>query len=249
MLLYQIFSSPSLNHQKGLIMNKMNFTVETLSGNKEINMTYERVFAIGYAGRNMEKTMEHIRELEEQLGVPAPKMIPTIFQCGNYTLTQEKDLHFLGAQTCGEVEYIIVIRDGKRYIGLGSDHTDRGLESVSVPKSKQCCAKPIASVLWDYDDVKAHWDSITLRSYQTLADGEIAYQDGTLADILPPDMIMGELNQRVGDMDNVVIYSGTVPLLNGFKYGSNFRCEMIDNKLNRSISMDYNVIVIPEEER
>ena len=170
-------------------MSKINFTLEKANGSEALELNYERVFAIGYAGRNMEKTMEHIKELEEQLGVPAPKRIPTIFQCGNYTLTQEKDLHFVGEKTCGEVEYVIIIKDGKRYIGVGSDHTDRALESASVPKSKQACAKPIAVQVWDYEDMKDHWDGIKLRSYQTVDGKEIAYQDGTLADILPPDLI------------------------------------------------------------
>ncbi len=230
-------------------MSKMQFEVSTKDGNLPITVDYERVFAIGYAGRNMEKTMAHIRELEEQLGVPAPKKIPTIFQCGTYTLTQEHDLHFVGEKTCGEVEYVIVIKDGKRYIGLGSDHTDRELESASVPKAKQVCAKPIADVLWDYEELKDHWDGIQLNSYQVVNGTEVAYQKGTLADILPPEHILKELDERVGDIDNVVIFSGTVPLLNGFAYGSNFRCEMVDTVLDRRICMDYNVISISEEER
>ena len=78
---------------------------------------------------------------------------------------------------------------------------------------------------------------------------EVAYQKGTLADILPPEHILKELDERVGDIDNVVIFSGTVPLLNGFAYGSNFRCEMVDTVLDRRICMDYNVISISEEER
>ena len=69
-------------------MSKINFTLEKANGSEALELNYERVFAIGYAGRNMEKTMEHIKELEEQLGVPAPKRIPTIFQCGNSTSPQ-----------------------------------------------------------------------------------------------------------------------------------------------------------------
>ena len=107
-------------------MSCMNFTVHNKEGESPLDLEFERVFAIGYAGRNMEKTMEHIRELERELGVPAPKKIPTIFQCGNYVLTQERDLAFVGEKSCGEVEYVIVIRQGKIYIGVGSDHTDRG---------------------------------------------------------------------------------------------------------------------------
>lgn len=47
----------------------------------------------------------------------------------------------------------------------------------------------------------------------------------------------------------MVIFSGTVPLLNGFTFGTNFRYEMVDEVLNRKITSDYNVIAISEEER
>ena len=60
-------------------MSCMNFTLVTRQGCSTFSLAYQRVFAIGYAGRNMEKTMEHIRELERDLGVPAPQKIPTIF--------------------------------------------------------------------------------------------------------------------------------------------------------------------------
>ena len=230
-------------------MNVMEFTLETLKGSFPLTMEYDRVFAIGYAGRNMKKTMEHIKELEEQLGVPAPKRIPTIFQCGNYTLTQEQNLHFVGKKTCGEVEYIILLTGGKTYIGIGSDHTDREMESISVPKSKQACAKPIGKVIWDYDELKDHWESILLVSTQ-LVDGQvIPYQQGTLKDILPVETILAELNERVGGMEKSIIYSGTVPLVEGFRYGEEFRCEMIDEKLGRKLSLAYGVVAISEEER
>ena len=54
-------------------MSQMKFMVEGKAGERVLDLQYERVFAIGYAGRNMEKTMEHIKELEQELGVPAPK--------------------------------------------------------------------------------------------------------------------------------------------------------------------------------
>lgn len=230
-------------------MSSMNFTLVTAKGESPLHLEYERVFAIGYAGRNMEKTMEHIRELERDLGVPAPKKIPTIFQCGNYVLTQERDLAFVGKKSCGEVEYVIVVKDGKVYIGVGSDHTDRELEAASVPKAKQICAKPIGTQLWDYEELKDHWDSIALRSWQTVDGKEIPYQDGSLSDILPVETILKELDERVGGIDNCVIFSGTVPVLDGFRYGENFRCEMDDAVLGRKLTADYNVIVISEEER
>lgn len=181
--------------------------------------------------------------------VPAPKKIPTIFQCGNYVLTQEKKLAFVGEKTCGEVEYVIVIKDKTIYIGLGSDHTDRELEAASVPKAKQICAKPICDTVWEYEDVKDHWDEIELHSWQTLDGTEVLYQEGTLADILPVETILKELDERVGEIDNCVIFSGTVPVKDGFRFGSKFRYEMEDKKLNRKLSSEYEVDVISEEER
>ena len=48
-------------------MDTMCFTVQGKNGEKPLELNYERVFAIGYAGRNIEKTMEHIKELEREL--------------------------------------------------------------------------------------------------------------------------------------------------------------------------------------
>lgn len=235
---------------KGLInMGKMNFTLKNLSGDEKLAVNYDELLVIGYAGRNMEKTMEHIKELEEQLGVAPPKKIPTIFECSHELLSQEDNIRFVGKDTCGEVEYVIVLANGNTYIGIGSDHTDRKLESISVPKAKQVCPKPIGKELWNYDDIKDHWDQIKLVSYQTIDGKEILYQDGSLADILPVEKILSELKERVGDIQNSVIYSGTVPLVSGFAYGDNFKCMMIDEVLNRTLSLDYNVKVISEEER
>lgn len=230
-------------------MNNISFKLKRLSGEEAITVHYDELLVIGYAGRNMEKIMEHIKELEHQLGVPAPKKIPTIFECSHEVLTQEKDIKFVGSKTSGEVEYVIVLVDGKIYIGLGSDHTDRELESVSVLKAKQICPKPISTELWDYNDLKDHWDQIKLVSYQTINGKEEQYQDGSLADILPVERILVELYDRVGNIKNSVIYSGTVPLIKGFAYGDNFRCMMVDPVLNRSINLSYNVSVISEEER
>ena len=109
--------------------SKITFTLHADGKSTEKTIVYNQLLAIGYAGRNIAKTMEHIKELEEQLGVPAPKKIPTIFQMSNMLLTQDPDIDFVGNNTCGEVEYIIIAQGDEIYIGLGSDHTDRKLEN------------------------------------------------------------------------------------------------------------------------
>jgi len=230
-------------------MSEIRFQLHGKGGVTPLTVEYQHLFAIGYAGRNMEKTMEHIHELERDLGMPAPKRIPTIFECSNNLLTQEEQLQFIGKDTCGEAEYVIVLNDGKLYIGIGSDHTDRALESYNVLKSKQMCAKPIGTELWDYQDVKDHWDSIRISSFQTVDGEEIPYQSGTMAEILPPETIIAELQERVDDLGNSIIFSGTVPTLSGLKYGTTFRCEMIDDTLSRRISCFYRAHAITEEDR
>lgn len=49
-------------------MSKISFRLHQGGSVKPLEMEYRHLFAIGYAGRNMEKTMEHIRELERDLG-------------------------------------------------------------------------------------------------------------------------------------------------------------------------------------
>ena len=216
---------------------------------KQIDFDFDKVYVIGYAGRDMEKTQEHIDELERELGVAPPKKIPTIFEVSKEIVTQDSDLNFVGEQTSGEAEYVILIKNGKTYITIGSDHTDRGLESVSIFKSKQVCLKPIANTIWDYDEVKDHWDSIRLVSNQIVNGKEVKYQNDTLASILPVEKILEELRERVGDIDNSIIYSGTVPLIGGFEYGNKFISKIVDEKLGRTINLNYEVNVILEEER
>lgn len=52
--------------------SKITFTLHADGKSTEKTIVYNQLLAIGYAGRNIAKTMEHIKELEEQLGVPAP---------------------------------------------------------------------------------------------------------------------------------------------------------------------------------
>ena len=67
-------------------------------------------------------------------------------------------------QTSGEVEIVIYVSD-KIYIGVGSDHTDRALETVSIPGSKQACVNHLATKFWLWDEIADSWDDCILRSW------------------------------------------------------------------------------------
>lgn len=222
----------------------MNVTIQTLNGNKDLNFDLEQLLVVGFAGKDIEKTMEHIRELEEE-GIKCPKSVPVLYQCSKELLTTAENIEVIGTKTSGEVEYLILVHDNKYYIGVGSDHTDRELEAVSIHKSKQLCLKPYATTFWPYDEIKDHFDTIKLESSQVLNGEKISYQHGLTSDLLSLDTIIEKLKKEV-DVNNSIIYTGTVPLEKGFQYGESFACRIIDEKLNRSIDLQYNIQVINE---
>ena len=168
-----------------------------------------------------------------------------LYQCEKQILTEKKEIEVIGDKTSGEVEYLILLKDGRIYIGVGSDHTDRELEAVSIHKSKQVCLKPYAQDFWEYDEIKDHFDDIKLVSTQVVDGKTVEYQCGVTSDLLPMQRIMDELKEEI-DIDNSLIYTGTVPLKDGFKFGEEFSCKLVDEKLNREICLSYKVKVIEE---
>jgi len=226
-------------------MQTMNFILVTSEGSKDLKVNFDKVLAIGFAGRDQAKVMEHIHELEE-IGVKAPDSIPTLYPCADLLITQDDYIQILGKESSGEVEFVIILQDEQVYIGLGSDHTDRALEAVSIAKSKQICAKPIAQEVWLYDEVKDHWDDLKLVSWQIHNGKEQLYQNGKLSAILPVEKIIEEVKKAYPVMDNMIMFSGTVPVLNGFVYGENFRCELQDEVLQRKLKFEYKINLIGE---
>lgn len=224
-------------------MKTMDLMLVTKEGRKELHIDFNKVLAIGFAGRNQAKAMEHIRELEK-LGVKAPESIPVLYPVADLLVTDEDYIQVLGDRTSGEAEFTIILQRGKIYIGLGSDHTDRDLESVSIAKSKQICAKPLANEVWLYDDVKDHWDDLKLVSWQVYNKKEVKYQEGKVSEILRVEKIIEEVGKTYPNMDNMIMFSGTVPLLDGFIYGDSFRCELQDEVLQRKIAHEYKVEVL-----
>ena len=43
---------------------------------------------------------------------------------------------------------MLIQSGGTLYVGVGSDHTDRKVETYNITASKQMCDKPIAPELW-----------------------------------------------------------------------------------------------------
>ena len=205
-----------------------------------------QLYAIGYAGRDREKTLEHIEELKE-IGVPEPKEVPELYHLNPKLLSESDEMYVIGNNSSGEVEVVLVYDEsGQISVTVGSDHTDRALETVSIQKSKQLCDKPIASERIPFNDVKDEWDDLVLKS-EVLLDGQwVEYQNGLVSNIISFEDIEAYLKKHDVELKNCIVFCGTVPLVDGFKYGDGFRCSLKSNKLDKEISLEYQVKYLKE---
>lgn len=210
-----------------------------IEGN-EMQVKINNVYCIGYAGRNLEKTMEHIIELEK-IGIPRPEEVPTLYPVRRNSLNQTGEIQVLGNESSGEAEIVLVFGDTEDevFITVGSDHTDRSLETVDINKSKQICDKPIGQTAWKLKNVINHWDDLILTS-KVMMNGEWQdYQRATISEIIPLDEIKNFLDKKSVSMKNTLVFSGTVPLLNGFKYGTAFKMSFVDDVRSNEIHAEY----------
>ncbi len=194
--------------------------------------SYERLVLAGWSGRDRDEVMAHVKELK-RIGVPPPSEVPQFFRVGPNLLTTSRRIGVLEGRNNGEVEYVILLEDGRpRYVTVGSDHTDRDVERMSVPLSKQLYPKVIPPIVWPYEEVVDHWDELVL---ELRVDGTIA-QRSKAEGLLRAD----ELIDRAGLEGNAVLFSGSIPWINGeMKFGREYRMEIRDPVLRREIAYSY----------
>ena len=207
--------------------------------------TISHLALAGWAGRNQAGVEAHIRELEA-LGMPRPSRTPIFYRAAASLLTTTTHIQVVGTETSGEVEFVIVPRDDGLWIGLGSDHTDRALETTSVALSKQMCAKVVATTLWRIDDLASHWDSIELRSWAHRGGKREAYQDGTLAALMSPDDLLTRYAQD-GEKLGIggALFSGTIATIHQIGPADEFEMELNDPALNRRLQHRYRIETLP----
>jgi len=215
---------------------KFQLDLVTRSTQRPVTIEVNRVVCAGYTGRNTRAVMEHVHELEK-IGVAAPKRIPTSYIVPPELLTSENHVRVNGPRTSGEVEYVIFL-DQEWYVTIGSDHTDRQVETQDIQKSKEMCPKIVAREAWQYEEIKNHWDQLMIRSTVTERGQTALYQEGTTATILSPDNLRERLQLKPGD----ALFSGTVPLKTREpRYGEKYTIEIEDPVMARKITHEYSV--------
>jgi len=199
----------------------------------------------GWAGRNQAAVEAHIRELEV-LGTPRPTRTPVFYRASASLLTTANVIEVVGGETSGEVEFVLVLDTNGLWVGLGSDHTNRGLERTSVALSKQLCAKVVAPTLWRLDDLLPHWDDIALRSWAYRDGRRVPYQDGSLAAILPPDQLLTKYAAFAEPITaGGAMFSGTIATIDEIAPADEFEMELHDPVLNRHLNHRYRIVTLP----
>jgi len=208
----------------------------TDDGGASVNLDPEVFTIAGYTGRDRKLVQAHIDELAHE-GIPPPPEVPMYYQMPVSLLTTQASINTPSAQSCGEVEPVVIGIDGQLYLGIGSDHTARDVEREDIAKSKRICPKPIGSKIVRFENFGADLDAIAIESTM---DGE-AYQRGTLAAITPLAQLVEGLRARSASV-SFVLFCGTVPLLtNGFRFGTKFSARLHGGPLRAPLTLDYTV--------
>ncbi len=143
------------------------------------NFDVRQVVIAGWTGRDREAVEHHVAELEA-IGVRRPSDDP-VFLPGRDDARSPPlpKIDVVGRESSGEAEFVLVSAADGIHVGIGSDHTDRKVETYGITVSKQMCPKPIGPELWRLADVEPHWDTLMIRSHVTRSGQPGALPGGT----------------------------------------------------------------------
>jgi hypothetical protein len=222
----------------------LTFTVEDKGAGTPLTLAIDKAVIAGWTGRDPVARDKHIAELEA-IGIARPATTPIYYRCSARRITLADRIEVSGGDSSGEVEFVLIGWQGRIFVGCGSDHTDRKVEAYSVTVSKQMCDKPVASTLWELEDVVAHWDKMILRSWAIIDGARVLYQEGTLDAMLPVKDLIERGFGAEGLPDGCAMFGGTFAAKGGIRPASRFEFELEDPVLKRNISHGYDVITMP----
>jgi hypothetical protein len=207
----------------------MNLLFDLIHNNTvtKIQTNIEQMIIAGWAGRDHAAIEHHIEELAA-IGVPRPSSVPLFYRVSNQLLTQDSTVQMVGNEGSGEVEVFAFMHNDQLLISLTSDHTDRGLETVSVALSKQVCSKPVGRQAWLFSDVAAHWDQLIIESYVHENGIQVLYQSGPLSALLPPLDLISRYTNKGTLPKGTAMSCGTVGTRGAIRPSPLFEMRLID---------------------
>jgi Protein of unknown function (DUF2848) len=222
----------------------LTFNVDDKGMLTPLTLAIDKAVIAGWTGRDPVARDKHIAELEA-IGIARPASTPIYYRCSACRITLADRIEVSGTDSSGEVEFVLIGWQGRIFVGVGSDHTDRKVEAYSVTVSKQMCDKPMARELWELEDVIAHWDRLILRSWALIGGERVLYQDGTLDAMLPVKDLIERGFGAKGLPDGCAMFGGTFAAKGGIRPADRFEFELEDPVLKRKISHGYDVIAMP----
>jgi hypothetical protein len=225
-------------------VHDLTFTIDDRGAPTPLTLAIDQAVIAGWTGRDPVARDKHIAELEA-IGIARPASTPIYYRVSAYRITTADSIEVCGGDSSGEVEFVLIGWQGRIFVGLGSDHTDRKVETYSVTVSKQMCDKPIASELWELEDVIDHWDQMILRAFAWINGERVLYQEGTLDAMLPVKDLIERKFGKAGLPDGCAMFGGTFAAKGGIRPASRFEYELEDPVLKRSIRHAYDVITLP----
>lgn len=209
------------------------------------SVTVNQLTMGGWTARDPIAQEKHMAELEE-LGITRPASAPVFYRVAAARLTTADAIEVSGQASSGEVEAVLLQANGQLWVGLGSDHTDRNVETYSITVSKQMCDKPISTEWWNYEELANHWDNLLLRSWITREGIREAYQEGSVSRMLHPDALISKhTDGQKTLLEGSVLFCGTLPAIGGIRPTSLFEMELHDPVKNRSLKHAYKIIELP----
>lgn len=224
------------------------FDIEHLDGTIETReMDVIRTYVTGSSTRDPEVARKHHGEIARSgIRISFEVPFPRIYPVSPLMLTSEHEIHSLHDRTSGEAEVLIVVDRGETFVTVGSDHTDRQLEQVSIPWSKQMSPNVIARTLWPWEEVRDVWDDCILSC--TL-DGRI-YSRTTVDVFLTPPDLLAAMSERVTFPETFVVCSGAFAALDEtLHYGERWGVSLEDPSNGRTIEHEYRVVDLIAEIR
>jgi hypothetical protein len=208
------------------------------------DVAIDDVVVAGWTGRDAAAVEKHIRELE-QIGVKRPASTPIFYRVSAARLTTDAEIDVVGETSGGEVEFVLLRHGGRLWVGTGSDHTDRAVETYGVTVSKQMCDKPMAPVFWAFDAVAPHWDRLMLRAHVVEGGARTLYQEGAVAAMLDPRDLVARYTGGGQLAERTLMFCGTLAAKGGVRPTVKFDFELEDPVRQRKIAHAYTARILP----
>lgn len=222
----------------------LTFTLQERAGSRVEAISIKNCIIAGWTGRDPAAVEKHIAELEV-IGVKRPASTPIFYRVSASRLTTDQEIEATGGRSSGEVEFLLVQAGGRLWVGVGSDHTDREVETYGVTVSKQMCDKPVANRLWLFDDVVGHWDKLVLRSFAVESGQRTLYQEGSVTTMLAPQDLIRRFAREGVLPDGTAMLCGTPATHGGIRFAERFEFELEDPALGRTLRHGYAVRTLP----